>query len=293
MSEFTADWLALREPFDTASRATALVEPLRLALPPERPIRIIDLGCGTGANLRWLAPRLAGDQDWLLLDNDAALLEGLPDRLRAWAEVHDLQLQLADAAAELSGPAGRIAVRWQSYDLGAGLPADGAAPAALVTASALLDLLSAAAADHLMDGCVASGATVYLTLSYNGSIVWTPPDPFDGSATEALNRHQRGDKGLGPALGPDAAAHVGDRLRQAGYAVRQAASDWRLSPTDRIIQRALLADWSDAAAQAATDRALDIDDWMARRESMIAAGRSHLRVGHVDLLATAPSRNGP
>ena len=69
-----ADWLALREPADAAARSTELVDELRADSCPGRPLRIHDLGCGTGSMARWLAPRLPGPQRWVLHDRDAELL---------------------------------------------------------------------------------------------------------------------------------------------------------------------------------------------------------------------------
>ena len=65
MSGFSAEWLALREPLDARSRSAELVARLR-ADAPDGTRRIVDLATGTGANLRYLAPRLGGDQDWLV-----------------------------------------------------------------------------------------------------------------------------------------------------------------------------------------------------------------------------------
>jgi trans-aconitate methyltransferase len=71
----STEWLALREPADAAARAADLVEHLRRAL-PATDLRVIhDLGCGTGAMARWLAPLLPGPQHWVLHDRDRDLLE--------------------------------------------------------------------------------------------------------------------------------------------------------------------------------------------------------------------------
>ena len=77
MSEetFTADWLALREPVDHRSRAADLVAPVAEWWGSRPGQRVLDLGSGTGSNLRYLAPRLPGEQAWTLVDRDAALLE--------------------------------------------------------------------------------------------------------------------------------------------------------------------------------------------------------------------------
>jgi len=67
-------WLALREPADAAARAPDLVENLRPHQPDTGPRVIHDLGCGTGAMGRWLAPLLPGPQHWVVHDRDAELL---------------------------------------------------------------------------------------------------------------------------------------------------------------------------------------------------------------------------
>ena len=68
-------WLALREPADAAARAPDLVENLRPHHPETGPRVIHDLGGGTGAMGRWLAPLLPGPQHWVVHDRDADLLE--------------------------------------------------------------------------------------------------------------------------------------------------------------------------------------------------------------------------
>src|ERR1700733_10318137 len=68
-------WLALREPADAAARSPELTEQLRRVLPSTGRHVIHDLGCGTGAMGRWLAPRLPGPQHWILHDRDADLVE--------------------------------------------------------------------------------------------------------------------------------------------------------------------------------------------------------------------------
>ena len=74
---FDAGWLALRCPADTAARADTLNRLAHdwLRARAGRPLRLIDLGSGSGANPHYLAPRLPGPQHWLLVDHDPALLE--------------------------------------------------------------------------------------------------------------------------------------------------------------------------------------------------------------------------
>ena len=81
---FSAEWLALREPVDHRSVDAGLREAVAARFPGS--MRLLDLGCGSGSNLRGLAPSLGADQCWTLVDWDAALLAHASAALTAWAE---------------------------------------------------------------------------------------------------------------------------------------------------------------------------------------------------------------
>ena len=74
MSDFSAEWLALREPADAEARAEELLTTLQPSL-ASSDLVVRDLGSGTGAMARWLSPRLPSAAKWVLTDRDPALLE--------------------------------------------------------------------------------------------------------------------------------------------------------------------------------------------------------------------------
>ncbi len=189
MTGFTADWLALREPADARSRSDALVAELRAVLDSRS--AILDLGAGTGANARHLAPRLGGTHAWTLVDHDAALLATLRNRLPARIEWHALNTDLCGVDALPFPPRG------------------------LVTASALLDLVSAQWLDAIAAHCAQAGAAALFALSYDGRIAFDPPHPDDERVRVLVNLHQRTDKGFGPALGPERHRCRAGRVRLA------------------------------------------------------------------------------
>jgi protein-L-isoaspartate O-methyltransferase len=259
MSSFSADWLALREPADTQARARLLTARVIAALPPDRPAAIVDLAAGTGSNTRYLSEYFRTSPDWLLLDYDATLLTVARRRLETPIRTQTVDLSQAAAAPE-----------WVSGR-------------DLVTASALLDLVSAEWLAHVLPACRAVRAVVLFALNYDGRLVCTPSEPEDEQIRNLVNAHQRTDKGFGPALGADASPSVSAALRDLGYEVIRERSDWQLAPDARELQRQLITGWAQAAREMAPHDADTIARWHERRLTHVDAHRSHLIVGHEDV----------
>lgn len=265
MTGFHADWLALREPYDHAARDGGLAARLSDVLANEACAHILDLGCGTGSNLRYLAPRLTCPQAWCLVDDDPALLERLAHSDGFDSQCHQILRR------NLTEP---DAVAFEGCHA--------------VVASALMDLVSQAWFGGLAHQCWQAGAAILVALDYNGRMQWHPDVPDDDWIETNFNAHQRGDKGFGPAMGPVAAAVMPEMLRDLGYAVTTARTPWDLGPQDHTMQTELL----DGIAAACLEKSPDAQDriaaWSSRRGEMIGDRRSRLQVGHGDLLALPP-----
>ena len=284
MEGFSADWLGLREPFDATARDRALAVSMAST---QGPYHVLDLGAGTGANVRYLAPLLGGEQIWTLIDHDAGLLKRVPEILRKWAWEHGWRFHDGGDEIDVRGQDFSIVVRCERHDLSRSMDALPWTRARLVTASALLDLVSPAWFRRLMEQCRASSAVVYFTLTYNGHVAWTPPLADDFRILEALNRHQCTDKGFDTAMGPTAAPWARKMLEAAGYRVEQAPSDWHIGPDGGAIQARLIEDWSRVARTVSPHGEAWIETWRQARLAELTRGRSRLRVGHMDLLAVS------
>jgi len=294
MIRFTPQWLDLREPADRDARSIALVDHLARPFSSRPELTILDLGCGTGASLRALATRLRGRQDWLLVDRETRLLEASRERLEAWAAEHGLRPASDDSELRLLGEGLEIRVRTRALDFAQGLEAlddvdpDHRLPEVepdLVTASALLDLVSGRWLESLRDFARRKRAAVFAALIYDGHVAFRPALPFDTELVALVNRHQRTDKGFGPALGPEAAGAASLAFRAAHYDVAAEPSPWQLSQDRRALQQILIEDWRQAARAVAPDRTGEIDAWAERRSALLDAGGTTMTVGHRDLLA--------
>jgi len=260
MSGFSAEWLALREPVDAASRNTELTARLIDWRQAPGHLCVLDLGSGTGANFRFLAPLFGGEQHWQLVDHDPALLMQNDAFNRCQVERHDL---------DLTGDWDRLDFRGVQ----------------LVTASALIDLVSAEWLERLARCCREAQATVFVVLTYDGTSVWEPALPGDEIVCAWANRHQCTDKGFGPALGPQAAPAFKAMLERLDYRVDLRPSPWRLEPEQAALQTALLEGWMAAVREIAPEVADGLNAWAMQRRRLIELGHSRLRVGHWDLFA--------
>ncbi|MDK9697922.1 MAG: class I SAM-dependent methyltransferase [Siculibacillus sp.] len=276
MSGFDDAWLALREPVDHASRDAAVAERVRRHFASRASLTVVDLGCGTGSNLRALALSLPPRQHWHLIDGDADLLLAARRRLCDWADgsrpsVTGVVLEKGDR---------RIDVRFECADLTARDLTFADVGAELVTAAALFDLVSRDWLERLVDGLSDRKVPIYSVLNYDGVAHWHPADPLDARVVEAFNRHQRGDKGFGPALGPAAAGTLARLCQDRGHATWSGDSPWRLLPAHAELVAALTGGFARAAGE--IDPALRdaLAGWVE-----VHAAVDAVTIGHRDVFA--------
>ncbi|HET8960221.1 class I SAM-dependent methyltransferase [Nocardioides sp.] len=262
-----ADWLGLREPADAAARATDLVEVLRSRLGRDGVLQVHDLGCGTGSMARWLAARLPGPQHWVLSDRDAALLP------------------LAAAGAPRTAADGApVSVETVQRDI-TRLDPDELSGASLVTASALLDMMTGQELDRFVATCVGSRCPTLITLSVTGHVELSPGDPSDGLFGAAFNDHQRRDSLAGRRLGPDAFATAVAGFTTAGLEVLVRPSPWVLGSGAGALSAAWLDGWVGAACEQRPELEELRTDYLGRRLAELADGHLEVTVHHEDLLA--------
>jgi hypothetical protein len=263
---FDPQWLQLRSTFDNAARSGRLTRLFADSL-PENP-RLLDLAAGTGANLRYLAPRIGrSGQRWVLADHDRELLDAVNGEIARWPQqAPALQCQQIDLVRDLGGLN----------------PADFDG----IVSTALFDLVSADWAKRFTGWLAQAPRPVLLTLSVDGRLDWTPGDPADADMRGWIEAHQATDKGFGPALGPLAPALLAELLQGHGYDVSTEESDWIIGPGDAAMHRALIEGYRTAALEIAPAICADaINGWAQRRLDASERGALMVLVGHVDIFA--------
>ncbi|WP_173923825.1 SAM-dependent methyltransferase [Agromyces sp. Marseille-P2726] len=264
--EVSSDWLALREAEDARARSRELARAAARRL-RSGPIVIHDLGSGTGSMMRWLAPLLPGPQTWVL---------------------HDWNPSLVDCAANGAVPVDRrgrpVSVHTRSGEL-AQLDPDDLEGASLVTASAVLDVLTSDELGTVARACVTVGSPVLLTLSVTGKVRLDPPDPRDDAFAAAFNAHQERLVGGRRLMGPAGAALAQRLFLEAGWHVRAVTTLWRLGGHDPLLVEQWFDGWWDAALEERPDLEVEGAQYRATRSTQMRRSALAVTVAHTDLLA--------
>lgn len=265
MTRVSPEWLRLREAADAAARSLELVEHVRQRL-HGRPV-VHDLGCGTGAMARWLAPQLPGPQHWILHDRDPELLA-----------------HAAAGAPCAAADGADVTVETRRRDITRLDPVE-VMGASLITASAVLDALTGHELDRVVETCAQAGCPVLVTLSVAGRVDLSPFDPLDGVVAGAFNAHQCRAVDRGRLLGPGAVEAAVEGFTRRGWRVIVRPSRWRLDAMEAALLAAWFTGWVGAACEQRPGLAQPAAAYVRRRLAELEAGRLEVVVHHLDLLA--------
>jgi SAM-dependent methyltransferase len=273
---FSAEWLALREPVDHRSVNQDLAARVSDWSGAPDHIAVMDLGCGTGSNLRGTYQLFGDSQHWTLVDYDPVLLGAARTRLMAWAD------EAAEAGEELLLVKGgkRLIVDFRRADLNTDLERVLDWRPDLVTAAALFDLVSPRWISRFVGALKARKLPLYTVLTYDGREIWQPPHPADAAMVAAFHAHQHSDKGFGPAAGPDACTVMTDAFGTVGYSAETGDSPWLMTSEDAVLVTALTGGIAAAVRETGKVSEAEIASWLTAK----SAARQGL-VGHLDLFA--------
>jgi hypothetical protein len=266
-----ADWLAARAAADTSARDvtvwTLLPELINYLIDAgglSGVLEIIDLGAGTGANQRWLAPGLPFQQRWIHLDHDPTISRSrpLPDGT-----------MIIDGSVEALGQ----------------LLAGDSVDHRLVACSALLDVLTMGQLEAVCQALIENQVPALFSLSVTGTLSISPVDPHDQRLLDAFNDHQR----RAGRAGPEAVALAVDALCAGGFTVRTQETPWQLTAaSDSMFVEQLLQERLDAALAQDSSLAAAAKAWFALRRIQLRLGVLKIEVGHRDILALPGGSSG-
>ncbi len=311
---FDPDWLAIREPFDDRALdrgAIGEIEAWLASREGAQPIRMVDLGCGTGAALRrasrWLR---RGSIEAFSVDCDRRVLAHGP---RAWAGEAgaDVRPLNGERSNETIGP---YAVRLGGKRLlvtpllgdaldplaPIGGPLDGTID--LLLAHAVVDLLPLDRLAARVAALLKPDGLAHIALAYDGTTSFQPigDRALDARVMAAYHRHMDRHRATIPSYGGSRAGRrLAAELERAGLeVVRVARSVWTTGrrrarePNGYALLDRMLGFVVGSVLELGQPPARDTRRWEASRRALLDTGQLRLRVGHVDTLARRPFRAG-
>lgn len=209
-------YLAAKRPIDDRSLNAHVWAQLAAVLPP-RPLRILELGAGTGTMVERLAARgvFAAGSAYHAIDADPANIAAARERLSGQALPFALTLEAADVFDAIAG-----------YR----------PPADLLIAHAFLDLLDLPSALPVLYSALAPGGLFYFTLNFDGLTVLEPI--IDAALDEqilSLYHQTMDDRHVGgrPSGDSRSGRHLLGLIPAAGGEILAAgSSDWIIVPRD-------------------------------------------------------------
>jgi SAM-dependent methyltransferase len=279
---------------DRALNRHVLAELCRL-MPAGAP-RVLEVGAGLGTMVARLVDWGAvGAGEYILLDADRQLLDCSRRWLCDWAAARGLRSDLLPDGLRV----GDIRVRLVHAELGSYLEAAHGAPADVLIANAVLDLVDVPAVLPGLLQLLVPGGVYWFTINYDGESIFAPGHPHDDKIMQAYHRDM--DEHFRypwPAGESRTGRRLFHHLRAAGApALAAGSSDWVVYPgpdgnypgDEAYFLRSILNTIQNAL-RSSQDRVkpADLADWLAVRGRQLAAGELVYIAHQLDFVGRSP-----
>src|SRR6202043_3662605 len=270
-----ARYLAAKTTVDDQALNRHVLAELRRLMPAGAP-RVLEVGAGLGTMVaRLMDWDVVGAGEYTLLDADRQLLDDSRRWLGDWAAARGLRsdtLQVGD-----------LRVRLEHAELGSYLETAHGAPADVLIANAVLDLVDVPAILPGLLRLLVPGGVYWFTINYDGESIFAPGHPHDDQVMQAYHRDMDERIRYGrPAGDSRTGRRLFHYLRAAGApALAAGSSDWVVSagpdgnyPGDEAyFLRSTLSTIQNAlrSRQNRVESA-DLADWLAVRGRQLVAG---------------------
>jgi SAM-dependent methyltransferase len=290
-----ARYLAAKTTVDDRALNRHVLAEMRRLMPAGAP-QVLEVGAGLGTMVaRLMDWGAVGAGEYVLLDADRQLLDCSRRWLRDWAAARGLRSDLLPDGLRV----GDLRVRLVHAELGSYLEAAHGAPADVLIANAVLDLVDVPAVLPGLLRLLVPGGVYWFTINYDGESIFAPGHPHDDKIMQAYHRDMDERVRYGRPAGE---SRTGRRLfhylRATGApAVAAGSSDWVVYPDpdgnypadEAYFLRSILntirdalrnrLDWVEPAVLA---------DWLSVRYRQLAGGELVYLAHQLDFVGRSP-----
>ena len=289
-----ARYLAAKTTVDDRALNRHVLAELRRLMPAGAP-RILEVGAGLGTMVaRLMDWGAVSAGEYILLDADRQLLDCSRQWLRDWAAARGLRSDPLPDGLRV----GDLRVRLVHAELGSYLEAAHGAPADVLIANAVLDLVDVPAVLPGLLRLLFPGGVYWFTINYDGESIFAPGHPHDDQIMQAYHRDMDERIRYGQAGESRTGRHLFHHLRAAGApALAAGSSDWVVHagpdgnyPGDEAYFLRSILNTIQNALRNRQDRVepADLADWLAVRCRQLAAGELVYIAHQLDFVGRSP-----
>jgi SAM-dependent methyltransferase len=290
-----ARYLAAKTTVDDRALNRHVLAELSRLMPAAAP-RVLEVGAGLGTMVaRLMDQGTISAGEYTLLDADRQLLDASRRWLSGWAATRGLRSDPLPDGLWL----GDLRVRLVHAELGSYLRAGHGAPADVLIANAVLDLVDVPAVLPGLLRLLVPGGAYWFTINYDGETIFAPGHPCDDQIMRAYHRDMDERIRYGRPAGE---SRTGRRLfhhlrAAAAPALAAGPSDWVVYPApdgsypadEAYFLRSILNTIRDALRNR-PDRVApaDLAGWLAERGRQLAAGELVYIAHQLDFAGRSP-----
>ena len=290
-----ARYLAAKTTVDDRALNRHVLAELRRLMPAGAP-RVLEVGAGLGTMVaRLMDWGAVSAGEYILLDADRQLLDRSRQWLCDWAAARGLRSDLLPDGLAV----GDLRVRLVHAELGSYVEALHGAPADVLIANAVLDLVDVPAVLPGLLRLLVPGGVYWFTINYDGETIFAPSHALDDQIMRAYHRDMDERIRYGrPAGESRTGRRMFDYLRAAGApALAAGSSDWvihagldRKYPGDEAYFVRCILNTIQNALHDRRDRVepADLSNWLAERARQLAAGDLVYIAHQLDFVGRSP-----
>ena len=279
-------WLEHRYPCDVEARNANIEKKFLEYFSQRERLRIMDAGSGTGSNFRYYFSKLPEQQEWVLLEQDAKLLEACRERLTSFAQENQYQLERKTDGYLIKSGRKQANIRFLQGKLEDVKTLTDLEQLDVITANALFDLVSYEQFDAFAAQIACYQVCLMASLNYYETS-FLPFSSIDGRFLQYFHTHMTRPQDFGEAMGPNCTEEMLDLLAAHEMKCEQEGSQWHLKRYDTTMQHYILHFMEHAIRDLnlSEKEIEEMESWLENKQQMSRDHQLEIIVDHSDIFA--------